>query len=83
MNNFSVIWRNPGHWDIYCEQAKIYKIRGGPGRFFVLPVGIRDKEEKKEFKTITASMAYICDNLMHELIIVDGQEPIVIESWHI
>jgi len=29
--SFSVIWRNPGHWDIYSDKGRLFCIRGEPG----------------------------------------------------
>lgn len=84
MENFSVNWRNCGHWDIYGDKGRLFCIRGGPGAYYV-----RDERDKsvnksgKDFKTVASCMGYICDELMFELIIADGQTPQTIESWNV
>jgi len=83
MESFNVIYRNYGHWDIY-QQGRIFRIRGGPGKYCVLDEREDHRgEEPKEFKTVQACMGYICDNLMFELIVATGQIPQVIESWNV
>lgn len=83
--SFSVIKRNYGHWDIVIpNDGRIFRVRGGPGKYLVLderPQHIR--KQTQEFKTVSACMAYICDLLMFELIVAEGQEPINIESWNV
>ncbi len=71
MKGFSVIHRNFGHWDIIQNNKRIYRIRGGPSNYLVLPEDIKSSE-KQIFNTVPACMAYICDNLMYELIVVEG-----------
>lgn len=82
MSGFSVYCRNPGHWDITNSEGRLFRIRGGPGKYLAM-----DEREKPypvtEFKTITACMAFITDTLMFELIACEGQEPTIIESWNI
>lgn len=85
MTNFRVINRNYGHWDICGSEGRLFAIRGGPGKYF-----IRDEREGggansaiKYFSTVLACMTYICDILMFELVIVEGQKPNIIESWNI
>lgn len=82
MERFSVNYRNYGHWDIWNSERRIYRIRGGPGKYMVINE-IERKAETKYFKTVQACMSYICDELMFELIIADGQTPIVIENWNV
>lgn len=82
MKGFSVINRNYGHWDICQDQGRLFRIRGGPGKYIVLDE--RDKDIPiKDFKTVQACMSYICDELMFELILVAGQKPQIIESWNV
>lgn len=82
MEGFSVVYRNYGHWDICQSGGRIFRIRGGPGSYVVLDE--RDRNiPKKEFKTVQACMSYICDALMFELIIAEGQKPQMIESWNV
>ena len=78
MQNFNVIYRNYGHWDICNDKGRIYRIRGGPGRYKLYKEG-----KCKLFKTVNACMAYVCDQLMYELIIAEGQKPQMIESWNV
>lgn len=80
--NFSVIQRNAGHWDICTNEGRAFRIRGGPGKYFAM-----DEREKPypvtEFKTIGACMGFICDELMFELIVAEGQKPITVEGWNV
>ena len=82
MKGFSVIWRNYGHWDICDDRRRLFRIRGGPGKYFAL-----DERERPypstEFRTLPACMAFIRDELMFELIVAEGQEPTQIESWNV
>ena len=86
-NNFSVVRRNYGHWDICTkEDGRAFAIRGGPGRYY-----LRDERQDGSprprattaFKTLGACMTFVCDVLMYELIVADGQQPVVIESWNV
>lgn len=63
--NFSVIKRNYGHWDICTNEGRAFRIRGTPGDFSVLDERTRPYPTTK-FKTISACMSFICDELMHE-----------------
>ena len=84
MEGFSVNYRNYGHWDIYQNEGRTFRVRGGPGSYRVIDE--REKEIRKDtkpFKTVGACMSYICDELMFELIVAEGQEPQIIESWNI
>lgn len=67
MKSFNVIYRNPGHWDIYQNNNIIFKIRGKLGHYKVYNE-VNKFEDIKLFKTIQASMGYITDLLMFELI---------------
>ena len=83
MEGFSVNYRNPGHWDIYNKaHGRAFRIRGGPGHYKAM-----DEREKPypvtDFKTLSACMTFITDQLMFELITVDGQKQTTIESWNI
>lgn len=82
IDNFQVINRNPGHWDIYARKGSIYKIRGGPGCYKLINEIDRNAKVKK-FKTLNACMSFVCDVLMYELIIAEGQKPTIIEDWNI
>lgn len=82
--NFSVIRRNYGHWDIMIDGDRIFRVRGGPGKYSVIDE--RKQTEKKEtpdFKTVGSCMTYICDKLMYELIVAEGQSPSLIEKWNV
>ena len=83
MQDFQVIYRNYGHWDIWQSDGRIYRIRGGPGKYWISGDHSKQDDQGKEFKTVQACMSYITDLLMHELIIAEGQEPTVIESWNV
>lgn len=85
--NFRVYKRNPGHWDISIQDyGRIFRIRGAPSKYIVY-----DEREGElnlhnnaiEFKTVSACMTYICDELMFELVMAEGQEPKIIEAWNL
>jgi len=84
---FTVTKRNIGHWDItQYEKGRVSRIRGGPGSYW-----ISDEREGKgqnsrlldDFNTVEACMSYICDQLMHEVVVAEGQEVRTIESWNL
>lgn len=85
--NFSVTQRNHGHWDITNrDQGRLFRLRGGPGRWDV----IDERKGKGQnstmpppFKEQAAAMSYICSELMHELLTVEGQNPHVMDGWNI
>lgn len=87
IDGFSVYRRDFGHWDISAkDHGRLFRLRGGPGQWDV----IDERKGKGQnstmpppFKDQSAAMAYICAELMHELLIVDGQKPHVMESWNI
>jgi len=82
--DFTVIWRNPGHWDIGTLKGRAFAIRGGPGKYYIRDERPdKNRSEMREFKTVEACMAYICDELMFEHIVAKGQKPITIESWNV
>ena len=74
--NFSVTWRNPGHWDIYAgpvgHYKRVYAIRGTPGDFIVI-----DTKTKTAYlsichaSSVQEAMTYICGQLMKEDSIVE------------
>lgn len=80
---FSVHRRNPGHWDISDDRRRIFRIRGGPGKYCVLDERVPHQSPRTDFKTVGACIGYICDELMTELIVAEGQHPTVIESWNV
>jgi hypothetical protein len=79
---FKVLKRNPGHWDIITDKGRAFRIRGGPGSYCAM-----DEREAPypvtKFKTVGACMTFICDELMHELIVAEGQEATTIEAWNV
>ena len=85
MESFSVIRRNFGHWDICTDTGgRAFRIRGGPGDYRVLDERVKEnKKDNVRFKTVSACMGYICDELMYELIVAEGQAPQLIESWNV
>ena len=83
MENFEVIYRNPGHWDIWQNGSRIYRIRGGPGKYWISGEHAKQKDQDKEFKTVQSCMNYIFDQLMYELIIAEGQDHTIIEGWNV
>lgn len=86
IDGFSVVRRNYGHWDIVSrEHGRLFRLRGGPGQWDVIDerVGKGQNSTMQAFKEQSAAMSYICAELMHELLTVDGQEPYVMESWNV
>ena len=73
--NFRVIRRNFGHWDVGIEgYGRAFAIRGGPGAYYVRderPEG--ERKSIQNFATVQACMSYICDLLMWELLVAEGQ----------
>ena len=83
MEDFRVVYRNFGHWDILTnKEGRMFRIRGGPGKYIVLD-GRSSPSVLTPFKTVGACMAYITDILMFELIVAEGQSPTIIESWNV
>jgi hypothetical protein len=78
---FEVIRRNFGHWDVYVKRARKYVLRGGPGEWTVTE-DVRHGSFTK-FKDQSAAMAWVCAELMHELLIAEGQDFTVIEGWNV
>jgi len=85
MDNFSVIHRNYGHWDIVkSDEGRVFRVRGGPGKYVVIDErNSLERAENITLKTVSACMTYICDELMFELITVKGQVSHEIEGWNI
>lgn len=68
MRDFTVINRNPGHWDIYDRGgSRLFRIRGEAGRCYLF-----DEQDRTtlvspvEFNTVAGCMAFVCDQLMYE-----------------
>ena len=81
---FSVIRRNYGHWDIVrSDVGRLFRLRGGPGDWDVIDERVRGTSKSMNFKDQSAAMAWICSELMHELLTVEGQKPHVMESWNV
>ena len=84
MKDFSVVYRNYGHWDICVPgEGRIFRIRGGPGNYWVSEERAGPNDGLKYFKTVQACMSFITDELMFELIVAEGQKPQMIEGWNV
>jgi len=87
INSFLVRRRNYGHWDIDSpEHGRMFRLRGGPGQWDVIDERSgkgQNSTMPQPFKEQSAAMAYICAELMHELLTVEGQAPHVMASWNI
>lgn len=70
MQDFSTIYRNPGHWDIVNKNGRLFRIRGDIGDVWVSDerpmIGEVGRREAMKFRTVAAAMAYITDILMFE-----------------
>ena len=86
IQGFSVYRRNFGHWDVCAAgHGRLFRLRGGPGAWDI----IDEREAKGQnskmvtFKDQSAAMAYVCAEMMHELVTVEGQKPYVMEGWNL
>ena len=76
VSEFVFYKRNIGHWDVWCNKERVFRIRGGGPESWedeeVMVIGEHSfKDETPDsswlkFKTITAATAWITDQLMHE-----------------
>ena len=87
-SGFSVMRRNYGHWDISSGGRRLFRLRGGPGEWCVLDERPETRSSDRpinavQFRDQAAAMAWICAELMHELLTVEGQKPYVMESWNV
>lgn len=67
--NFTVNYRNPGHWDIYDCERRLYCIRGNPGHVVIQDERVHPNDLdhiRRGFTTVEAAMAFICSTLMYE-----------------
>ena len=83
ISHFHVVRRNHGHWDVTGDGGRLFRIRGGPGRYRVSDERPNRDPTWREFKTLSCAMQFICDDLMYELIVAEGQTPTVIEAWNV
>lgn len=86
IDGFSVIRRNYGHWDVANRDGRLFRLRGGHGQWDVIDERVgkgANSTMPPPFKDQSAAMAYICAELMHELLTVEGQEPHIMEAWNI
>lgn len=83
ISDFRVHRRNIGHWDIVDHNQRLFRIRGGPGKYWVADERNLGTKKTYGFKSMALAMAFICDELMFELIIAEGQEPKKIEAWNV
>ncbi|MGH0003129.1 hypothetical protein ACQU0X_23925 [Pseudovibrio ascidiaceicola] len=84
ISHFNVYRRNIGHWDISSKDGRLFRLRGGPGEWEIY--NERKGKERMptlKFKDQGTAMAYVCSELMHELILAEGQEPKIIEAWNV
>lgn len=67
--NFTVIYRNPGHWDITTGYGRAFRIRGEPGDVLVDDERVNDSRPHPRgwipFKTVGTALAWCADELMH------------------
>ena len=77
--NFQVIRRNFGHWDILVPgKGRAFRIRGEPGAYIVMDERTRNSADMP-FKTVTACMTYICEIFMYENVQLKNSNPTVID----
>lgn len=67
--NFTVVYRNPGHWDIATGYGRAFRIRGEPGAVKVADERVDDERPHPRgwiaFKTVGTALAWCADELMH------------------
>ncbi|KZL04572.1 hypothetical protein PsAD2_04655 [Pseudovibrio axinellae] len=81
--HFQVYRRNIGHWDINSKDGRLFRLRGGPGEWEIFDERKGKDHKPKAFKDQSVAMAFVCSELMHELILAEGQEPKMIEAWNV
>jgi hypothetical protein len=69
--SFTVNYRNFGHWDVYTDEGRAFRIRGTPGDFIALDERKAPYPATKGFKTVTSCMAFICEELMFEQLVIE------------
>lgn len=62
---FSVFWRNHGHWDIVEQNGRLFTIRGEKGNVIVTNEQLQPQTQMK-FLTVSMAMAYVMEQLMYE-----------------
>ena len=82
IESFKVFRRNPGHWDFADGKGRLFRLRGGPGDWAAMDERAKPYPVTR-FKEQSAAVAFICAELMHELLTVEGQKPAVMESWNV
>jgi len=82
-SGFSVRRRNFGHWDIITAEGRAFRIRGGPGDWHVIDERTLPGPDRLTFKDQGAAMAYICAEMMHELLATESQKVQRIEDWNV
>lgn len=77
INSFRFVRRNLGHWDIVGADGRIFRLRGGPSQWDVIDErkGNGQNSTMLAFKEQSAAVAYMCAEMMHELLTVEGQKP--------
>ena len=85
IEGFKFARRNLGHWDVVSAEGRLFRLRGGPGQWDLIDerIGKGQNSTMMAFKEQSAAATYICAELMHELLTVEGQTPAVMESWNI
>ena len=67
--NFTVVYRNPAHWDIATGYGRAFRIRGEPGAVKVADERTDDARPHPRpwlpFKTVGTALAWCADELMH------------------
>lgn len=63
---FTVHWRNPGHWDV-CQPltGRAFTIRGEPGRVLLTDERAPPYQTDK-FQSVSAAILWVVDRLMDE-----------------
>jgi hypothetical protein len=72
ITDFTVVNRNPGHWDIFIGNKRAFRIRGSVGKVDLIDErGVNNLPQKRlpplEFNSVAGAMAWIIDELMYEV----------------
>lgn len=79
---FTVVRRNFGHWDFCNDNGRMFRLRGGPGRWRVSDERTLPCPPWLTFRDQGAAIAWITAELMWEPLTVDGQTAHVMEAWN-
>jgi hypothetical protein len=78
--NFHVLRRNHGHWDICNKEERLFRIRGVPDDYCVIGEHSKQGFSVDQLKSVQACMAIICDEMMFESLTHENVESVNIDG---